>query len=531
MMNQPQTNHSDFENSELLLYIRFLRKWWWLLLLSCIVCGAVGYTIADYAPRIYQASTTLIVGRPIQDTDVLSREEVDSRDSLAQNYAALAVRQPVLEATVAALDLNVNWRELQNKISIQIPESTQLLEITAEGASPAEAERIANEVALRLIQLSPSAAGNVPQNDAQFVEERLQILRAKIETGQEKLIELENTFSNNIQGLGNRQLEIDELEQLLTQWDQIYSGLLQARNQDRTLNQLHVFAAAEAEPNPVWPNKIMLATFAGLLGLLATTGILILHRLTDGALRSNHDVERRAGLHVLGSVGLRGANKLREDYLIVGGRIQFEIGSQNLKTLLVTSSTAEEGKSHVVENLAIDMARSGYRTVLINADWHTTNSHDAFQILPNNQGLADLLIKVNSSLKEYLRQTSHTNLWLLVSGRRLASSKRLLNSARMQAIIDEAEQIFDLVIINTEPALTSADATVLSRYADGAILVVQHEKTETNTVRQAVQTLQQAHVNLIGGVYNQPNFKRIKRGHFADLFTSRSIQEAASAKK
>ena len=144
---------------ELRQYIAIASRWWWLVILMTMVAGVTSYAASQRQTPVYEATSTLIVGQSIQATE-LTTGDIYTSERLAQTYASIARRQPVLQGVVEALNLNDTWLELKKRVRVKPVSETQLLEITVEANSPEEARASADEIARQLILLSPTALQN-----------------------------------------------------------------------------------------------------------------------------------------------------------------------------------------------------------------------------------------------------------------------------------------------------------------------------------------------------------------------------------
>jgi capsular polysaccharide biosynthesis protein len=123
---------------ELRTYISIILKWWWLFLICPIVAAAPAYWAGKSAIPVYRSTTTVMVGQVLEKTDPNSMDLYTS-EKLAQTYGEIVRRQPVLQATVGALNLPMNWTQLKGMISVRLIENTQLMEITVTDTVPERA--------------------------------------------------------------------------------------------------------------------------------------------------------------------------------------------------------------------------------------------------------------------------------------------------------------------------------------------------------------------------------------------------------
>jgi capsular exopolysaccharide synthesis family protein len=172
-----------------------------------------------------------------------------------------------------------------------------------------------------------------------------------------------------------------------------------------------------------------------------------------------------------------------------------------LRSLVVTSAVATEGKTTTAANLAVVMAQAGKRVVLVDGDLRRPSAHKLFG-LSNETGLTSALLEDPTALNGYLQATELEHLRVLAAGPVPPNPQELLGSQRMEELLHKLEGEADMVVLDTPPALVVADANVLAARADGVLMVVNTGRTRRAAVQQAVEGLRQVGANLMGGVLN-----------------------------
>lgn len=174
--------------------------------------------------------------------------------------------------------------------------------------------------------------------------------------------------------------------------------------------------------------------------------------------------------------------------------------AENLvRVIVVTSTTAEEGQEAVAANLAVVMANTGVKTLLIDCDLRTPVLHDGFQ-LPN-RGLTDCLT-TGADYHEYVQRLADSELDVVTGGAAVANAGELLSGRLMQELLQAVRNEYDYVFVNTPPVLASADAITVSGKADGVILVIASGKNESKLINKAKVTLEQTGASLLGCILN-----------------------------
>jgi capsular exopolysaccharide synthesis family protein len=177
-----------------------------------------------------------------------------------------------------------------------------------------------------------------------------------------------------------------------------------------------------------------------------------------------------------------------------------------LKTILVTSSGPQEGKTTTATSLAITMACSGNRVLLVDADMRRPRIHKVFGV-PSGTGLSSLILG-EGSLPETVRETEVPGLFALPCGPVPPNPAELLHTAAFRKLLDEMSERFDRVIVDSPPVGVVADAAVMSTHVNGTILVVKAGQTSREVARKAVRQLRDVNANVLGAVLNDLNLQK-----------------------
>jgi capsular exopolysaccharide synthesis family protein len=189
-----------------------------------------------------------------------------------------------------------------------------------------------------------------------------------------------------------------------------------------------------------------------------------------------------------------------EAYRTLRTNIRFSSLDRPLHTLLVTSSTPDEGKSLTLANLAVTMAQAEQKVLLVDCDLHRPALHTLFH-LPNETGLTTMILEQEDQTLP-IQATGVPGLSLLTSGPQPPRPADILGSRRMQAVIKRLRGEADLILFDTPPVTAVTDAAILASSIDGVLLVFQANRTRRERARQARQILEKVKANIIGVVLN-----------------------------
>jgi succinoglycan biosynthesis transport protein ExoP len=497
-----------------------LWKWAWLIVLATAVAAASSWWAVKDQPPIYQTSTTLMVGQTIQEVSP-NYSDFYTAQQLAQTYAELIRREPVLKATAAALGFEQQWQALQGQVSAALVAGTQLMEIRVVDTDPVRAKRIADEVAR---QLMATVEQTRPQGSARkFIEEQVATLPPKIEAAQNQIADLEaqlgETFSaREIQDL---QTQISALEKQVNDWRATFAQY-QLLVGDTGVNVLTVVEEAQLPTHPQASRAMMEVALAAAVGLMLAVGAAFLIEYLDDTVKSPQDVERTTKLSTFGVIirfpasdeqrplpALEPKSSIAEGYRVLRTNLQFAamgLGKSGV-ALLVTSAQPVEGKTCSLANLGVSLAQAGRRVLLVDTDLRRPSLHKLFN-LSKEAGLTSLLLEREADIDHVIQETGVEGLRVLPSGPVPANPAEVLGFAEMGALLERLRTMADYVLLDSPPVLNVADASVLAQKADGVLMVVEVGRTRTQMFERAVAVLQGVKARVLGTILTKAGLRR-----------------------
>jgi len=514
---------------ELRQIITTILKKWWLVVLVTGALGALGYLYSLSQTPIYEARTSLIVGQTIQAREV-SRSMIETSQEVALTYADIAKRFPVVQGAIDELGLSESWQDLRKRIEVNLVQGTQLLEIATVATTRQEATMIADEIARQLILLSPSNAQRQDEETKQYQAGRIETLKAKIQSGEEKLAELEaiNIDEDSTREITEIQAEINTLAGLINEWEANYNTLITFREANTdSANNLAILEPAQATDEPVSPRTLLNTLVATILGFVLSIGLIFLLDFLDDTLGSAENVARVLDAPYLGSIAKIKGRSMQdrliinqdpysdaaESYRLLRSKVQF-LTSDGPKIFLITSPHAMEGRTTTVANLGVVMAQAGLRTIIVDGDLREPMQHEIFGI-SNDGGLGHLLRFPDLQPQAYLKRSNQVpNLRILNSGNLPPSTQQamsgglapspseLLGSSRMAQLLANLREQADVIIIDSPPAVPVADASVLANLVDGVLLVLDAKRSKREAAKRAIFNLRQARANILGTLFN-----------------------------
>jgi tyrosine-protein kinase Etk/Wzc len=379
----------------------------------------------------------------------------------------------------------------------------------------------------------------------------------KIEAEKEKeLRKKSEILKQKIQSLPDKGLQLSRLERDVERFSETYS-LLESKYQEALIQnaekpeEVTIVRPAFEPSQPINPpNTASSALLGAMIGLVLGLVFAFIVETFDTSLGAIEDVEVTLGLQVLGLIpyidekdiqenlkdeykqDIAGDTMIREARLIpnfgpqsvlaesfrsLRTNIQFSALEKNIKTIVLTSATPQEGKTAVAANLAIAMAQGGLRTLLADTDLRKPSIHRIFgldaspgvtELLLSNYDFSDAIKTVTDimmgrmSMDKIMLTPGIDNLHIITCGTIPLNPAELMQSEKFKGFIDEIHDQYDVILLDTPPLVSAADASILTMKTDGALLVYRAGKVARNILKRAKAQLEQVNANIIGVVLN-----------------------------
>jgi non-specific protein-tyrosine kinase len=498
---------------ELREYVALFRKWLWLLVLCTVLAGVVAFVVSKNTTPIYQASSLLRINQASNPATSVAYADILTAERLARTYANLLTTRPVLEESARRLGIDVE--SLKESITVTPVRDALLLEVKVEGPNP---------------KLIADVANVLPQV---FIDRDRELQLGQVSRWRESLeAEIEATLADISRTQEDLKSATDDtqktrLEGSLAQYRTTYSSLLASAQQARTAeaqatNNLVVAEPAIETKEPIRPRTLTNTLLAAVIGAMLAIGVAFLIEYLDDTVKTPDDVERVSGLSTLGAIArLKDGGGSRqivawsrtrvpesEAYRTLRTNIQFSSVDKPIKALMVTSSSPSEGKSTTAANLAVVLAQTSQRVIIVDTDLRRPVLHKVFGV-PNNTGLTTALLAGEAvDLDLQLQSTEIDTLKVLTSGPIPPNPSELLGSHKMAMLVASLSDHADIVIFDSPPVLAVTDAAVLSSQVDGVLVVVDAGKTKEQALANAVAELQKANANVLGIALNRLDTRR-----------------------
>ncbi|MEE9432513.1 MAG: polysaccharide biosynthesis tyrosine autokinase [Melioribacteraceae bacterium] len=330
-------------------------------------------------------------------------------------------------------------------------------------------------------------------------------------------------YESKFDQLPQQTLELARLQRKKLAYEKMYT-ILEEKYQEALINEqsqpgnVILLSDARVPGGPAKPNRPLLAILGLFLGFGAAFGYIFLKDYFDKTVKTPDDIEKE-NTNVLAwipkferkidkskknaeiFVGGSQETAAGESYRSLRTRIQFSKITDGAKSILITSSAPQEGKTTVSSNLAASFAQSNKKTILLDCDLRIPRVNEVFGG-QKSPGFTNYLFK-QASFEDIVRKTDFENLYYIAAGTIPTNPSEILGSAQMKDFIEKLKQEFDIVIVDSPPVMTITDAEILSHIVDMTILVVFAERTEVDWLIESTNQLtNHGQKSFIGTVLN-----------------------------
>lgn len=338
-------------------------------------------------------------------------------------------------------------------------------------------------------------------------------------------------IENRLRNMPGLEVRLAELEREYSLMEETYKARYADLNtyqveEESTELGIQILDYAMRPTKPINPSKKSQVILGGVLGLVLGLFISIGIDLADRSIHTLKDVKKHLNLPVLGMIPIitfKDIPDFRDDqkalqidkqlvthdysptpvgeaYRALRTQLLFSHGAEQIRTLLITSVSPEEGKSFTAGNLAIIMAQQRTNTLLVDADLRRGVQHNTFSVR-KEPGLTNFLSN-NATLAGLIQPTHVPNLSVMSCGALIPNPSELLGSMQMRRFIAEVKRKYDFIIFDAPPLDAATDSVVISTLVDAVAVVVRAGKTNRNSAKERLGIFNTVPANLAGIIVN-----------------------------
>ncbi len=474
------------------------------------------------------------------ESSIKKLENELARDEASYGYYKKMASFPTISNSPLILKLKDQLKALELQKQEYQNDPIKLKQIEGQIA---QIEQEINKASKQIALAGPSVGDPVFQSVITNIinsETKLIALQSRIDA----LNQIIEQHNRRLKQLPEAEVNLAQLERQKKANEEIYTMLLGKLEESKIaeaiqISQARIIDYAIIPDEPVEPKPKQNAILGLILGLLIGLGGAFLLEYLNTSIKTSKEIEELTEISVLANVPMvknkhhidipiinEPHSDIAEAYRILRTNILFSAAARSIKSLLVTSTVPQEGKTTTCINLGITFAQLGQKVVILDCDFRRPKLHNYFKALvkDNHNGLSDILIN-RIKLKDALIKSPFENLYFITSGTIPSNPAELLGSSRMSEIIDELKNNFEFILVDAPPALGIADARVLGKICDGILVVVMTGKTERDAILEIKEELERAGEKIIGFVLNGVDIThRYHRYRYYHYYKHPSIQ-------
>jgi succinoglycan biosynthesis transport protein ExoP len=384
-------------------------------------------------------------------------------------------------------------------------------------------QRIRDQVAVHL--------GSI-RNEYDLAVSSLASIRSEIKTAEQQAFQA---------GVASSEYDVARMDASTTKamYDVIAKTLNEVKvNAELVSNNITLLDHAIPPIYPVAPNKRLNLVLGLLIGAFMGIATAFFLDYLDNTFHRPEDIERHLQLNTLAIVprfdrAQAGSAVLKEAYQTLRTALVFLSKNRERKIVLLTSTAPQEGKSSTTAQLGRALASAGDRVLLVDCDLRRPTQHIHLGLTRDN-GLTDFLAAPQPFLnwRAYVKSAGSESLQVITCGPIPPNPPELLGSERFKRFLAEAREAYDWVLLDSPPAVSLADATLLAESADVTLLVIRHNHTDRDVVARTLQQLRRVGANVAGVILNNVDLDRAygKEYAYAGYYYAEGTKDARRGK-
>ena len=405
-------------------------------------------------PQYNSSVTVLLTGDEAQGEKQVTQTDLNLNSGLISTYGSIAKSANVLSKVIENLGLDISVRNLQKNLTVAEIKNTQFLKITVENQNPETAMKIANEISTVFV------------------------------------------------------------EQIKT----IYN-----------IQNINIIDTAEISNTPCNINHIKDMAIALMAGIFASGVLILILYILDDTIKSEKDIPVNLKLETIGTIP--NTNKTNNELIIetdpksyiveclktTRTNILYSSNINKKKAILFTSAREKEGKSFIVNNIAVAFAQANKKVLIVDTNLRTPKGRSQIFENQTGEGLSDFIKEITENklenlekAKQYIKETKIPNLHILESGTIPPNPSELLSSTNMRNLLELLKSMYDLVLLDGTPSMMVSDSIALSTMVDSTILIAENKVSKINELKKTKRQIQDVGGKIMGVILNKSDVQHNK---------------------
>lgn len=405
-------------------------------------------------PQYNSSVTVLLTGDEAQGEKQVTQTDLNLNSGLISTYGSIAKSANVLSKVIENLGLDISVQNLQKNLTVAEIKNTQFLKITVENSNPETAMKIANEISTVFV------------------------------------------------------------EQIKT----IYN-----------IQNINIIDTAEISNTPCNINHIKDMAIALMAGIFASGVLILILYILDDTIKSEKDIPVNLKLETIGTIP--NTNKTNNELIIetdpksyiveclktTRTNILYASNINKKKAILFTSAREKEGKSFIVNNIAVAFAQANKKVLIVDTNLRTPKGRSQIFENQTGEGLSDFIKEITENklenlekAKKYIKETKIPNLHILESGTIPPNPSELLSSTNMRNLLELLKSMYDLVLLDGTPSMIVSDSIALSTMVDSTILIAENKVSKINELKKTKRQIQDVGGKIMGVILNKSDVQHNK---------------------
>ena len=446
--------NNEYIDMKKILNIILSKKIFIALIILLSLVMSYFYSYYYKKPQYNSSVTVLLTGDEAQGEKQVTQTDLNLNSGLISTYGSIAKSANVLSKVIENLGLDISVKNLQKNLTVAEIKNTQFLKITVENSNPETAMKIANEISTVFV------------------------------------------------------------EQIKT----IYN-----------IQNINIIDTAEISNTPCNINHIKDMAIALMAGIFASGVLILILYILDDTIKSEKDIPVNLKLETIGTIP--NTNKTNNELIIetdpksyiveclktTRTNILYASNINKKKAILFTSAREKEGKSFIVNNIAVAFAQANKKVLIVDTNLRTPKGRSQIFENQTGEGLSDFIKEITENklenlekAKKYIKETKIPNLHILESGTIPPNPSELLSSTNMRNLLELLKSMYDLVLLDGTPSMIVSDSIALSTMVDSTILIAENKVSKINELKKTKRQIQDVGGKIMGVILNKSDVQHNK---------------------